>query len=97
MEEEVARWVWDGEPEASELVLVEWDEEQEQEGEMVDGVQHGALEALLGQCGLHGEQAEEVWQSLELEEEEGVPWPGVLTQGWAGGQGVHGVLGPGVT
>ena len=44
MEEEVARGVWDGEPEASELVLVEWEEEQE--GEMVDGVQRGALEAL---------------------------------------------------
>ena len=68
MEEEVARGVWDGEPEASELVLVEWEEEQE--GEMVDGVQHGALEVLWGQCALHGEQAEEVWQSLELEEEE---------------------------
>ena len=65
MEAEVARWVWDGEPEASELVLVEWEE-----GEMVDGVQHGALGALWGQCALHGELAEEAWQSLELEEEE---------------------------
>ena len=69
MEEEVARWVWDGEPEASELVLVEW-EEEEQEGGMVDGVQHGALGALWGQCALHGELAEEAWQSLELEEGE---------------------------
>ena len=71
VEAEVARWVWDGEPEASELVLVECEEEEgEQEGGMVDGVQHGALEALWGQCALHGELAEEAWQSLELEEEE---------------------------
>ena len=71
VEAEVARWVWDGEPEASELVLVEWEEEEgEQEGGMVDGVQHGALGALWGQCALHGELVEEAWQSLELEEGE---------------------------
>ena len=57
-------WVWAGEPEASELVLV-----VEEEGEMVDGAQHGAPGALWGQGALHGELVEEAWQSLE---EEGV-------------------------
>ena len=62
----MARWVWGGEPEASELVLVE--EEEEHDG-MVGGAQRGALGALWGQCALHGEQGEEAWQSLEEGEE----------------------------
>ena len=60
-----ARWVWVGEPKASELVLVD---EEEHDG-MVGGVQHGALGALRGQCALHGEWGEEAWQSLEEGEE----------------------------
>ena len=65
MEAGVVRWVWAGELETSELVLGV----EKEQGEMVDGAPlHGALGALWGQGALHGELAEEAWQSLEEKE-----------------------------